>query len=162
VKIKFSELYDPTTGQFEINGWMVEGSFDHLAIVLPDGKVLVTGGAPSEYAELYRPTPPSDNSAPSNPAVNINNGASTTNSRNVTLNLSAKDDTGVFGYYASESSAAPLAALSSWMPIASTINYSGSVPFTLSPGSGTKTVYVWFKDVAGNMSAVVSASITLE
>ena len=46
-------------------------------------------------------------------------------------------------------------------PIASTTNYSADVPFLLSTGEGEKTGYVWFKDVAGNVSDVVSGVIVV-
>ena len=157
------EIYDPLTAQFTIGSSMISPRHIFLATKLADGSVLVTGGSGEPRAsELFIPSPPSDTTPPSNPSVVINNGAVKTTSSNVTLTLSAADDTGVFAYYASESSAGPLAFLSTWMPIATGATYSGAVPFTLSPGAGLKTVYVWFRDVAGNMSAVRSASITLE
>ena len=155
------EIYDPATGQFTIAAPMITPTrHGHIPILFADGRVLVVGGPTA--SELYIPSPASDTTPPSNPSVVISSGAAKTSSRNVTLTLSATDNTGVFRYYASESPTAPLSVLSTWMPIASTTNYSGVVPFTLSPGAGAKTVYVWFKDVAGNMSAVTSASITLE
>jgi len=45
--------------------------------------------------------------------------------------------------------------------VTSTIPYSADVPFILSSGDGSKTIYVWFKDNAGNVSAPATASITL-
>ena len=155
------ESYDPVSGQFTLGNSVITPRDEPLAILLADGSVLIIGGG-IRASELYIPSPPSDSTPPSNPSVIINSGAVKTTSRNVTLTLSATDNVGIFGYYASESPTAPLSVLSTWMPIASGTNYSGSVPFTLSPGAGSKTIYVWFKDVAGNMSAVVSASITLE
>ena len=47
-----------------------------------------------------------------------------------------------------------------WVSGTSTTSYSANVSFSLSSSSGTKTVYVWFKDSAGNVSVVVSDSIT--
>ncbi len=101
-----------------------------------------------------------DTTAPTG-SVTINNGASSTNSPSVTLGLSATDDRGVTGYYVSESSTKPSASASGWTSITSTTSYSASVPYTLSSGDGSKTVYVWYKDAAGNISSVSSDSITL-
>ena len=77
------------------------------------------------------------------------------------LTLSATDDTGVISYYVSEISTTPLATDSGWVSVTASTSYSADVSYTLSSGDGTKTVYVWFKDSAGNVSSVVSDSITL-
>ena len=102
-----------------------------------------------------------DTTAPTG-SVTINNGASSTNSPSVTLGLSATDARGVTGYYVSESSTKPSASASGWTPITSITSYSANVSYTiLSSGDGSKTVYVWYKDAAGNVSSVSSDSITL-
>ncbi|MEK6545569.1 MAG: DUF1566 domain-containing protein, partial [Nitrospinota bacterium] len=118
----------------------------------------------------------SDTTAPSNPSITINNGATSTTSASVTLSLSALDDVGVIGYYASETSTldaefilcqgstTPSVSDSCWTTVTSTASYSSSVSFTLSSGrvgDNTKTVYVWFRDNAGNVSSPASDSITL-
>jgi hypothetical protein len=73
-----------------------------------------------------------------------------TNVGTITLATSGSDNTGVTGWYASESSTTPLAsAVTSAQPIS----------FTLSAGDATKTVYVWDKDAAGNVSLSRSATI---
>src|SRR3989338_2132187 len=94
-------------------------------------------------------------------SVKINNDASTTDSIDVTLSLSATDDTGVIGYYISESSLIPSLTGSGWVLVNSAKSYSATVSYSLSSGSGTKTVYVWFRDTAGNVSSSASDSITL-
>lgn len=101
-----------------------------------------------------------DTTAPTG-TVFINNGASSTDSTSVTLYLSATDDRGVTGYYVSESFTKPSASDSGWTSITSTTSYSESVSYTLSSGDGDKTVYVWYKDAAGNISDESSDSITL-
>ena len=106
-------------------------------------------------------TATSDTTAPSSPSVSIDSGASSTTSTSVALTLSATDNVGVTAYYASETSTTPSASAAGWTSVTSTTSYSASVSFTLSSGSGTKTVYVWFKDAAGNISASSSDSITL-
>ena len=105
-----------------------------------------------------------DKTAPSNPSITINNGAASTTSTAVTISLSASDDVGVRGYCVSESSTTPSVSDSCWTSVISATSYSSSVSFTLSGGSvgnNTNTVYVWFKDNAGNISSSASDSITL-
>ena len=95
-------------------------------------------------------------------SITINNGDSYTNSTVVTLTLSATDDVGVTGYYLSTSSTVPSATATGWTAITSTTSYSDNVSYTLSSGDGIKTVYVWYKDAAGNVSSTASDSITLD
>jgi hypothetical protein len=104
----------------------------------------------------------SDTTAPSNVSVMINNGAANTSSTSVILSIAATDNIGVTAYYISETSTTPSAMASGWTLVTSTIPYSADVPFILSSGDGTKTIYVWFKDNAGNVSAPATASITLD
>ena len=54
------ELYDPATGQWTATGFMNEARTEFTATTLPNGKVLVTGGANDTYgslasSELYDP-----------------------------------------------------------------------------------------------------------
>jgi hypothetical protein len=86
--------------------------------------------------------------------------ASSALSTSVTLTLSATDAEGVTGYYASESSTAPSVSASDWSSVTSSTSYSGNVSFTFSSANEDKTVYVWFKDAAGNVSTSASADIT--
>jgi subtilisin family serine protease len=99
-----------------------------------------------------------DITAPTNPDILINGGSSDTTSTSVTLALSATDSIGVTGYYISETSSTP--SPGSFTSVTSTTNYSANVPFALSSGSGTKTVYAWFKDAPGNISSRASDTIT--
>src|SRR5260221_7704197 len=92
----------------------------------------------------------------------INAGVTYTNSTAVTLNLSATDAVGVTGYYVYIANVPPLATASGWTAVTPTTNFTASVPYTLVfTSDGTWTVYVWFKDAAGNGSAVASDAITL-
>jgi len=102
-----------------------------------------------------------DTTAPSG-SITINSGASYTNSTAVTLTLAATDSVGVVGYYTSTSSSTPVASASGWNSVTSATSYSGSVSYTLTSGDEQKTVYVWFKDSAGNVSSSASDSITLD
>ena len=115
----------------------------------------------SQVSGIPSTTTTSDTTAPSSPSVSINSGATSSTSTSVTLTLSATDNVGVTAYYASETSTTPSASATGWTSVTSTTSYSASVSFALSSGSATKTVYVWFKDAAGNISASSSDSITL-
>lgn len=107
---------------------------------------------------------PSDPTAPTNTTASnfINSGASSTSSTSVTLSISATDNVGVTGYHASESSTTPSATASGWIAIPSATSYSADVSFTLSSGNATKTVYVRFKDAAGNVSTFVNDTIAFQ
>ncbi|MBF8275962.1 MAG: hypothetical protein HW390_1035 [Candidatus Brocadiaceae bacterium] len=102
-----------------------------------------------------------DTTAPSGSAT-INSNATYTTSTAVTLNLTATDNVGVTGYYASETATAPLSGAAGWTTVTSATGYSANAPFTLSNGDGAKTVYVWYKDATGNVSSAASDSITLD
>ena len=95
-------------------------------------------------------------------SLTINSNAAYTNSTAVTLNLSASDNVGVTGYYLSTSSTPPAAGATGWFSVTATTSYRNNAAYTLSSGDGTKMVYAWYKDAAGNVSARASASILLD
>jgi len=68
----------------------------------------------------------------------------------------------VTGYYASETSTAPSSDAEGWTVVTSMTTYNTNVQFTLSSGDGEKTVYVWYKDAAGNVSSAATDTITLK
>src|SRR5206468_5584686 len=107
-------------------------------------------------------TPPAVDSTAPTGAVTINSGAVSLHAALPILGLSATDAVGVTGYYLATSATAPLATAAGWVAVPTTPSYSGSVGSTLSPGDGTKTVYAWFKDAAGNVSAAASGTILLD
>jgi hypothetical protein len=84
-------------------------------------------------------------------SVTINGGAAYTDSLSVTLTLSAADTT---SDVVSTRFSANGTTWSAWEP------YATSRSWTLTSGSGTKTVYVQFMDAAGNISIVSSDAIT--
>ncbi len=114
-----------------------------LTVTAPDGRtealaIPVTVGLP-------------DSVAPSG-TIKINDGAATTTTTAVTLTLAATDaGTGVMAMRFSTDNA----TWGDW------VTYATTYAFTLPSGFGAKTVYVQFKDDAGNASAPVSASIDL-
>ena len=92
----------------------------------------------------------SDTLAPSGTSISINDGDTYTNSTSVTLTLAA---TGANEMIISENAEFSGASYEA---------YGTSKAFTLSSTNGTKTVYVKYKDVAGNESAAVSDTIILD
>ena len=100
-----------------------------------------------------------DTTSPANTSISINSNADNATSTSVTLAISATDNVGVTGYYASESSTTPEGS-ASWTSVTSTTSYSANVSFTLSSDNNEiKTVYIWFKDSAGNISSPASDTI---
>jgi hypothetical protein len=68
-------------------------------------------------------------------------------------NFNASDNIGVTGYILTESATAPLAANTAW-----SVSSPASYTFAL---EGTKTLYAWVKDAAGNVSASISAQVII-
>ena len=109
-----------------------------------------------------------DQIPPFSTSVKINQGAETTNSRQISLHLSAQDNWGVSKYYIDESNTTPNANWDNWTAIVATKNYQDNVSYQLSPSSNTdntsreeKTVYVWFSDTQGQISLPATDSIFL-
>ncbi len=100
-----------------------------------------------------------DTIAPASGSISINSGASSTTSNDVTLTISATDGVGVTGYYVSENSTAPTALAAGWLSVTAKASFAADVSFSLTSGDGTKSVYIWFKDAAGNVSYRVGDSI---
>lgn len=95
-----------------------------------------------------------DTQAPSSGSISINNGATYTSSKNVTLTIIGTDAvSGVTQMMISNSSGFSGA---SWE------SYATSKAWSLTSGDGTKTVYIKFKDGVGNESSTYSDSIILD
>jgi len=87
--------------------------------------------------------------------IKINNDSNYTNSFDVTLNLSAQDNAGGSGISKMQFSNDG----STWTSLEP---YATTKSWSLDPGDGTKTVYVKFQDVSGNLSATISDNIILD
>jgi len=104
-------------------------------------------------SEVYSDTIILDGTAPSD-EISINSNATYTKAREVTLTIDATDVlSGVYQMMISEQ-----ADLSdgTWETYATTKSW------TLSTGDGTKTIYLKFKDLAGNISSIFHDSIILD
>ncbi len=102
---------------------------------------------------------PGDTTAPVG-SLTINGNGAYANSTAATLTLSATDGVGVTAYYVGASATLPVPTL--WVTVASTPSFSANVGYTLASGDGTKTVYAWYRDAAGNVSAAASDTIVLD
>ena len=92
--------------------------------------------------------------APPTGTIAINNADVYTKKADVILTLRASDSSG---------SAAAKMCISNTVSCTSWEDYAVTRAWTLSPGDGTKTVYVWYQDVFGNVDTVPnSASIVLD
>jgi hypothetical protein len=88
------------------------------------------------------------------PLVTVFSIPATTSSVTVSItSFIASDNVGVTGYKVTESGTAPLATDPGWVVPAPT-------SYTVSSG-GSKTLYAWAKDAAGNVSTSLSASVTI-
>lgn len=94
--------------------------------------------------------------SPPTGSIKINNGTQYTNSTGITLTLSAQDSGSGMGAGAQMQFSNDNTTYS--IPEA----YNTTKAWTLTTGDGAKTVYVKFKDVAGNWSVPYSTSIILD
>lgn len=93
---------------------------------------------------------PVDVTPPTNTTVVVNGGAAATTSTSVTLTLGAVGASQM------------IVGNTSDFVGSSYVTYATSLAWTLTSGNGAKTVYAKFKDAAGNVSGVVSDTITLD
>ena len=147
---------------FSYTGWMTSDTYttNYLDAGVYTVTVTVSDGKLTD-SQVVTVTVTDTDITPPNSSVSINNGAVSTNSTSVTLSFSSTDNVGVTGYYLSTILSTPLASNPDWISVTPTINFNANVPYTLSSGDGVKTVYVWYKDEAGNVSNAYSDSINL-
>ena len=111
------------------------------------------GGAVAGNGNFTGQTYTIDKTAPSGTLV-INSGAAATNSRNVTLALSATDALSGVTQMRFSNTGTSFSAAEAYAP---------TKAWTLTTGAGTKTVYVQFKDAVGNWSTVaITDTIVLD
>ena len=105
-----------------------------------------------------------DLSSPFNASLEINNGETVTHSKVIKVRLSARDNIGIVGYYLSDQANKPEITSSGWIHITSAAAVSVNKKFHLrqieSSNKEQLTLFVWFKDAAGNVSPKSSADIT--
>ena len=99
----------------------------------------------------YMPLAATDITAPTDTSVSINAGAASTENQNVSVSVPAKDS----------GSGVSLVEVSNNADMSSstTLAYTPTVAWRLSDGFGTKTVYVRWRDGAGNWSTVSNDTI---
>ena len=93
-----------------------------------------------------------DNQAPTGTVI-INGGAAATNSTSVTLTLTATD---------AVTSVTQMRFSNNGSSYSTAETFAPTKAWTLSTGAGTKTVYVQFRDAAGNWSAAATDTIVLD
>lgn len=98
---------------------------------------------------------------PPDGSITINNDEKYTDSRNVTVNLSATDNVGIVGYYISMDPATPSSFNPGWKYITSTPRLKDDVSYILSGNNGAKIICAWYKDLSGNVSKAASDDIIL-
>ncbi|MHB9036628.1 MAG: glycoside hydrolase domain-containing protein [Armatimonadota bacterium] len=137
-------------GNLGVNGHIGSATniFTGNPATVQDG--MISDTFPVLEARMYRVT--LDETAPTG-SISINSGATYCNSTSVTLTLSATDNSsGVSQMRFSNDGS----SWSSWE------TYATSKAWTLTSGDGTKTAYVQYKDVAGNVSSNYTDTIILD
>ena len=176
VSVTFSEAMDSstiTTDSFTLAGSAISGtvSYDgatYTATFTPDANLEynheytatlstdikdVAGNPIAGYTWSFTTQSAPDTTPPTG-SISINNDATYTDSRSVTLTLSASDNlSGVSQMMITNSSSFEGA---SWE------SYATSKSWTLTSGDGRKKVYTKFKDGAGNISEIYSDDIILD
>ena len=107
------------------------------------------GGA--KYVNVTVRVYSTDNAPPTGASIIINSAAASTINRDVTLNLSAADSGSGMGQMRFNDGS----GWSEWVPYATTKKW------LLTAGNGVKTIQAQFADKVGNVSGIVSDSITL-
>ncbi|MBP6858642.1 MAG: fibronectin type III domain-containing protein [Candidatus Pacebacteria bacterium] len=103
--------------------------------------------------EASATTPPIVTADTTLPVVSSFTATASGSSFTVALSTSATDNVAVTGYMVNESATKPSATAAGW-----TTNAPTAYTFT---SAGTKTLYAWAKDAAGNVSNARSASVTV-
>jgi len=106
-----------------------------------------------------------DLSSPFNASIMINNGEAVADSKTLKVSFSARDNIGIVGYYLSDKAITPEISSSGWIHItraaAMSVNKKYHLKQTESRNQERVTLFVWFKDAAGNVSKKSSTDISL-
>ena len=151
-----SPVYSPDGTKVAFTSTRISGNSEVYTMGLNGGGLTnITNDVADDYAPDWQPvdnTPPADTARPTG-TVLINGGKIRTASRAVTLRLNATDPTPGSGVASMRLMNAG-GTWTAWQP------YAESKGWKLTRGAGKKTVYVQYRDAAGNVSAKASDSIT--
>lgn len=107
---------------------------------------------------------PFDLSKPYYTSISINKGEMYTNSATLKVRFSGRDNIGIVGYFLSEKANAPDATTNGWVHFTSASSVTVNKRYQVQQKKlGKKvpiTLYVWFKDAAGNVSGKSSDDIS--
>jgi hypothetical protein len=139
------------------NGWTVTPIANVSSGCTTGTSCILTLNSTTTVDASFRANPIQGDTTP--PAVTAFTAPSTSTSLTITgISITATDYTGVTGYIITESSTQPSTTTQTWSTTAPT-SYTTAT-------TGTKTLYAWARDLAGNVSAsrsvTVSVSTTLE
>ena len=138
-------------------------STEYTATITKEVKDLAGNSMADDYPWSFTTIPVPTDTIPPDGSIIMSDGAEYTKTSDVTLNLSAQDNVGVVAYLKSEDSTKPLPSDERWESVDPiTTDFSKEVSFKLSDIDSTKTVHVWYKDAAGNVSEPASDAITLD
>jgi hypothetical protein len=150
------EVFDGTTATLPTVNASASGAWTKTLSAVPNGRhayqATATDAANNTSAFSNTSTVTVDTTKPSGTLL-INNGATSTASRTVTLKVRATDP-------APASGVAQMRFSNNGTTWSGWGAYATSKSWTLASGAGTKTVYVQYKDRAGNISAKARDSIT--
>ena len=128
-------------GRKTVYAWFKDAA-DNMSVIINDN------------IELATP----DTTSPASATIDIEEGAASTATYEVDIAITGTDAVGITGFYLSETNSTPSA--NDFITVASTTSLSTTVHFNLSAGDGVKTVYLWLRDAAGNISTPVNDTIT--
>ncbi len=103
-----------------------------------------------------------DTTAPADGLVRINDDSGSVTTSQVTVTISATDNYSIAGYLVSESSSTPEAPEDFTLLETPAASLNTSFSFNLSTTAGTKTLYAWFIDEAGNISSPANTTVDFD
>lgn len=157
------ETHLPTSSPYLVTV-PVWGQPNGQACTVANGSGTIADADVTDVVVTCADIPPSNTPPVNTTGANfINGGATSTTSLTFSLAISATDDAGVVAYLVQEgSSTPPSSGDPGWVAVTPATAYSATVSHTFSSNTaaGTKTVYVFFKDGDGAVSAGVGDFIS--